>query len=241
MAIQINDNLNPLAPKILDNRYGPYTSTTEANSVINLSFRVVGLTVGILSGDTVFSGGRYISSTEGVVEYWYYTGITDSDLVLKSDCTAQCGDPNFVDKEVLYPVDGVNKIFTLRYTPEFNSETIYYNGLLQKEGVNADYLIYGRTIEFNVAPFANSRLLASYRTYSEINFIDNEVPMGVVDGVNTVFELSLTPVEGSDHLYLNGLLQDEGDMFDYRITGKIIVFNIPPPVGSILLCSYRYN
>ena len=241
MAILINDNLNPLAPKILDNRYGPYTSTTEANLAVDISFRVVGLTVGILSGDTVFSGGRYVSSSEGVVEFWYYTGITDSDLVHKASCTSQCGDPNFVDKEVLYPVDGVNKIFTLRYTPEFNSQDIYYNGLLQKEGLDADYTISDRTITFNVAPFTNSRLLASYRTYSEINFIDNETPIGVVDGVNTIFELSLRPVEGSEHLYLNGLLQDEGDMFDYKITGKIITFNIPPPIGSILLCSYRYN
>ena len=87
MAILINDNLNPLAPKILDNRYGPYTSTTEANLAVDISFRVVGLTVGILSGDTVFSGGRYVSSSEGVVEFWYYTGITDSDLVHKASCT----------------------------------------------------------------------------------------------------------------------------------------------------------
>ena len=241
MAILINDNLNPLAPKILDNRYGPYTSTTEANLAIDVSFRVVGLTVGILSGDTVFSGGRYVSSSEGIIEYWYYTGITDSDLVNKANCSSQCGDPNFVDKEVLYPVDGVNKIFTLRYTPEYNSQDIYYNGLLQKEGLDADYTIVGRTIEFNVAPFANSRLLASYRTYSEINFVDNETPMGVVDGVNAIFELSLTPIEGSDHLYLNGLLQDEGLMFDYDLTGRIITFNIAPPIGSIILCSYRFN
>ena len=65
--------------------------------------------------------------------------------------------------------------------------------------------------------------------------------MGVVDGVNTIFELSITPIEGSDHLYLNGLLQDEGLMFDYDLTGRIITFNIPPPIGSIILCSYRFN
>jgi hypothetical protein len=65
--------------------------------------------------------------------------------------------------------------------------------------------------------------------------------MGVVDGVNAIFELSLTPIEGSDHLYLNGLLQDEGLMFDYDLTVRIITFNIAPPIGSIILCSYRFN
>ena len=76
MAIIINDNLSPLAPKILDNRYGPYSSTTQANQSIDVAFRVVGLTVGVLSGSTTFSGGRYTTSTDGVLEYWYYTGIS---------------------------------------------------------------------------------------------------------------------------------------------------------------------
>ena len=84
MAITINDNLSPRAPKILDDRYGPYTSTTHANQSISADYRVVGLTVGVLSGTTTFSSGRYVSATDGVYEYWYYTGITDNDLVLKT-------------------------------------------------------------------------------------------------------------------------------------------------------------
>lgn len=240
MAIFVNDNYSPLAPKILDNRYGPYTSTTEANLAIDIAYRVVGLTVGILSGETIYSGGRYIGSTQGIAEYWYLTGITDSDLVLKYSYTPQ-GEPNFVDKEVLSPVNGVNNVYILRYTPEEGSVDIFYNGLLQKEGIDEDYTISGRVITFNNPPIEGSKLLASYRTYSEINFIDNETPSGVINGINTVFTLSTMPVAGSEHLYLNGLLQDSGMDYDYTITGTVIVFNIPPPVGSIILCSYRAN
>jgi hypothetical protein len=240
MAIFVNDNYSPLAPKILDNRYGPYTSTTEANLAIDISYRVVGLTVGILSGSTSFSGGRYVQSSQGIAEYWYLTGITDSDLVLKNVYIPQ-GDPNFVDKEVLSPVNGVNNVYILKYTPEVGSVDVYYNGMLQKEGIDDDYTISGRVITFNQPPVSGGKLLASYRTYSEINFIDNETPSGVIDGINKVFTLSTMPVAGSEHLYLNGLLLDSGMLYDYTITGPIIVFNYAPPVGSIILCSYRAN
>lgn len=240
MAIFINDNYSPLAPKILDNRYGPYTSTTEANLSIDMAYRVVGLTVGIASGTTTFSGGRFISASQGIAEYWYQTGITDSDLVLKNSFIP-AGDPNFVDKEVLSPVNGVNNVYILKYTPELGSVSVYYNGMLQKEGLNEDYTISGRVITFNSPPVSGSKLLASYRTYSEINFVDNETPSGDINGINVIFTLSETPVPGSEHLYLNGLLQDSGMDLDYTIVGKIIEFNIPPPIGSVILCSYRVN
>lgn len=238
MAIFVNDNYSPLAPKILDNRYGPYTSTTEANLAIDIAYRVVGLTVGILSGTTSYEGGRYTQSSQGIIEYWYLTGITDSDLVEKCKYTPS-GEPNFVDKEVLSPVNGVNNVYILRYTPEVGSVDIFYNGLLQKEGEDEDYTISGRVITFNQPPVSGSKLLASYRTYSTINFIDNETPSGSINGINTVFTLSTMPVAGSEHLYLNGMLQDSGMDYDYTITGTVIVFNIPPPTGSIILCSYR--
>jgi len=84
MGIVINDNLEVRAPKDVDTRYGPYTSTTQANQSIISAYRVVGLTVGIVSGSTVFSGGRYVSASSGITEFWYYTGITDSDLLMKT-------------------------------------------------------------------------------------------------------------------------------------------------------------
>ena len=70
MAMKINDNYFPYAPKHLDARYGPYDSVEEAlERVIDL-YRSEGLVVGILN--------------EGVVEeYWFRDGVADEDLVLK--------------------------------------------------------------------------------------------------------------------------------------------------------------
>ena len=81
----VNANFTLYAPQPLDSRYGPWTSTTQANQVITSSDRFVGLTVGILSGNTTGNAqAGWTSADGGVHEYWYYTGITDSDLVLKS-------------------------------------------------------------------------------------------------------------------------------------------------------------
>lgn len=70
------------------------------------------------------------------------------------------------------------------------------------------------------------------------NFSNKEVPQGDVDGVNSIFFLNQVPLENSEHLYLNGLLVDEGD--DYFIEGNKISFSYPPPIDSKLKCSYQY-
>lgn len=73
MAISLNDNILTLAPKPSDFRYGPWSSTTQANDQIVIQQRYLGLTVGIYS---------FLSSS--ITEYWYHTGITNSDLVVKA-------------------------------------------------------------------------------------------------------------------------------------------------------------
>jgi hypothetical protein len=147
----------------------------------------------------------------------------------------------FIDRELITgSIDSVNKTYTLRFTPELNSEHIYYNGLLQDKGSDLDYSISGKTITFNNPPKIGSKLLCSYRTYSEINFIDHEYPIGEINGVNRIFELSIKPKTGSEHIYLNGLLQDFGNDNDYTISGKTITFKIAPPSWSKITCSYRF-
>jgi hypothetical protein len=71
MAINLSDNININSPKILDSRYGPWSSVSAANTGILSLQRSVGLTVGI-------------SGATGLLEYWYANGISDSNLVLKT-------------------------------------------------------------------------------------------------------------------------------------------------------------
>lgn len=52
--------------------------------------------------------------------------------------------------------------------------------------------------------------------------ITRETPAGDLDGVNTEFVLANTPKAGTEHVYVNGLLQDEGAGNDYTISGATI-------------------
>ena len=71
MAINLSDSIRVGQQKPIDDKYynglNPYTSTTEANSLLPSAIRYKGLTVNINN-----------------VEYWYKTGIADVDLIEKT-------------------------------------------------------------------------------------------------------------------------------------------------------------
>jgi len=66
----------------------------------------------------------------------------------------------------------------------------------------------------------------------------NEVPSGDIDGSNKEFTLANTPLEDSERVYLNGLLQEPGSGKDYTIDGNKITFATAPESGDVLLVSY---
>lgn len=70
------------------------------------------------------------------------------------------------------------------------------------------------------------------------SYVDREVPTGSINGSNATFTLASTPVAGSDHVWLNGVLQNAGGS-DYTITGTSIVFVAAPLAGNALVVSYR--
>jgi len=68
-------------------------------------------------------------------------------------------------------------------------------------------------------------------------FVDLETPSGTINGSNDTFALANTPVSGSVHLYLNGVLQEATG--DYSLSGSTITFVTAPESGSKLRASYR--
>lgn len=70
-------------------------------------------------------------------------------------------------------------------------------------------------------------------------WVDREIPGGNVNGINLEFTLENSPIQGSEHVYLNGQLQDPGEDEDYIIEGDLITFVIPPLSGSKIRVSYR--
>ncbi len=67
--------------------------------------------------------------------------------------------------------------------------------------------------------------------------IFKEIPSGAINGTNMVYYLQYTPVTGSDHLYLNGLLQ--ANLIDYTISGNVITFYEAPEINSLIFCTYK--
>lgn len=70
-------------------------------------------------------------------------------------------------------------------------------------------------------------------------FVFNEVPTGVVDGVNVTFTLAHAPKPtGSEEVYLNGQLQIPTS--DYTISGATITFVVAPP-GGVVRVNYLFS
>lgn len=75
--------------------------------------------------------------------------------------------------------------------------------------------------------------------YNASNFVDKEIPSGLINGVNATFTLANVCVVGSEHVYLNGMLQESGAGNDYTITGATITYLAAPLTAEKLRASYR--
>jgi hypothetical protein len=77
--------------------------------------------------------------------------------------------------------------------------------------------------------------------YQQTNsYIPKEKPTGSIDGVNRVFVLTHMPVLNTEHIFLNGLLQDNGIKNDYIIEEHTITFtpDATPQTGDKLVVTY---
>lgn len=76
------------------------------------------------------------------------------------------------------------------------------------------------------------------KIHLEQKFIDDETPVGDVNGINTDFTVNNTPnPTASLKVYVNG--QRVRITEDYTFTAKTITFLTAPPTGSIILVDYR--
>jgi len=68
-----------------------------------------------------------------------------------------------------------------------------------------------------------------------------ETPVGDIDGMNMVFDIAEEPSPASSLLlYVNGVLQKQGLLDDYTISGKNIVFDYAPRTNSHIFATYPW-
>lgn len=70
------------------------------------------------------------------------------------------------------------------------------------------------------------------------NYVVRETPSGSVNGSNTAFTLANTPVNGTEQVFLNGLLQEPGSGNDYTISGENITMLSAPTTGDKIRVTY---
>ena len=87
------------------------------------------------------------------------------------------------------------------------------------------------TAEADIAALESSVLYVA-------NVITRESPSGTINGSNAEFSVAYTPVLNSEHVYLNGLLQEPGVGNDYTISGGTITFAVAPVSGDRIRVSY---
>ena len=135
-------------------------------------------------------------------------------------------------------INGINTVFTTTSAPiDPNATELYLDGIFQRPGI--DYTMVGNTITFAVAPAVAQDIWIKYLSANSgtITFA-SEVPAGIVNGINAVFNLSTVPVDANSlSLYKNGLFQRPG--VDYTLALNVITFTAPPALASDLWAIYR--
>ena len=195
-------------------------------------------------------GTNFAISRSAVIDA---TGAIDAAAGNLSDClhvdgtSGPCNSASitFIDAEVpAGTVDGSNTAFTLANVPNPSASLeLFRNGLLLTQG--GDYTLSGNAITFltGAAPQPSDVLSAFYRlsvTIPGVGFVDQQTPIGAINGVNGVFTLAQTPSPtASLAVYRNGLLLTAG--VDYTLSGAVITFTsgLVPQSTDTLSCSYR--
>ena len=143
-------------------------------------------------------------------------------------------------------IDGTNVTFTLANPPDPGAAlALELNGLDIVQGT--DYTLSGNTITMAYAPQPQSGARPSDSLYAR-EYVYNgpgypvydEVPVGAVNGTNTVFTLANTPnPSASLDIELNGLPQRVG--IDFTLSGANITFITVPQAGdSVYARFYAY-
>lgn len=96
-----------------------------------------------------------------------------------------------------------------------------------------------QTISGDATLAKDGALSLASNVLKEADIVTREIPTGDLDGVDTTYVLANTPVSGTEHVYLNGILQNAGGN-DYAISGTTITFEAAsiPQTGDVVLVSY---
>jgi hypothetical protein len=95
------------------------------------------------------------------------------------------------------------------------------------------------TLSVKNAGITATQLASLSVTFAKTKQIIREVPAGSINSSNVTFTPANAYTNGSECVFLNGILQNAGGN-DYTGNGTTIVFGIAPTTGDVLLVNYWY-
>jgi hypothetical protein len=75
--------------------------------------------------------------------------------------------------------------------------------------------------------------------FSGANAVMQEEPLGVKDGVNTIFMLAKDPIKNSEMVFKDGMYMRKGVDYDYTINGREIRFKEAPEPNATIIVNYK--
>lgn len=232
-SVTMTGSLN-MGSQLITNVLTPSSTTDAANkayvdtaiSNLNSIFDSKGSTVAATTGNITISNPA-TSSFDGVT-------LTSGDRLLVKSQTAQA-------ENGIYVFNGSSSALTRATDMVAWAEVPGAFVAVEQGTVNADTIWLctsnsGGTLGTTAITWQSIPTTAGL---SNTNFVDKESPSGSINGSNTTFTLANTPIAGSEHVYLNGVLQDSGAGNDYTISGSTITYLTAPLTGEKLRVSYR--
>ena len=136
---------------------------------------------------------------------------------------------HWVANEILTNASGDNTVYTLANTPVSGTLMIFMSGAKQIPGADKDYTVDGTTVTFTTSNLSSDIVAACYFWNSNginIQDIQTEV-LAPFDTNYQRYRLTYLPEINSQVLFVNGLLQRVGDLWDYTMEGQDVVFTSP--------------
>lgn len=152
------------------------------------------------------------------------------------------------EKQVFTP-DNITTQFSLNY--QAGSETsllVIYGGEVQEPGIDYTLSNGGSDIVFSFVPQIGFNLYIIYLGRELAvptgggggDFITNEVPIGLINGINKTYSTSFNYLSGTLKVFQNGLRMAPGATNDFiEISANVFEFNIAPSIGDIIIVDYE--
>lgn len=138
----------------------------------------------------------------------------------------------------IFGIDGLRNLDTIEDMLEIPFERMRAGMIVGVEGGAKYYKLKDVDWVGDITDWAELYIVTVTDIPSTHQFVDKEEPVGFVNGINRTFLLTNTPINNSEHIYINGLLQEVN--YDYVIDDNEITFDEPPLSGMRIRCSYRY-